>query len=277
MNYVLGLFANLFLDGTAASYIAISGKAILFLPFFAIAFLAISPSIGLLSTFLTLVLMPSPGGLFEIDLMVTAGLCILANSFLKQNWIAWLLLWLVTSIALILFAPGQGGIFAISTLPLVAIVCYQLIRSDRKLLMRAAVTTAVIFCILALFTPLDEMLFGAIRYGAEQSSLNSAAYGVEWFKSRGSQTFLTYPLWEFVRTASIVGSVVIGLLIYRVLVEKKPIDSARFLAYSIPIFLITLLLIPRSAGRIDRSNVSARKHNRLGNLFTLANCLINCI
>ena len=269
VNYVLGLFANLFLDGTAASYMAISGKAILFLPFFAIAFFTISPSIGLLSTFLTLVLMPSPGGLFEIDLMVTAGLCILANSFLKKHPITWLLTWLVTSIALILFAPGQGGVFAISTLPLVAFVGYQLVHSDRKGLMRTAIVTAIIFCILALLTPLDEMLFGAIRYGAEQSSLNSTAYGVEWFKSRGSQTFLTYPLWEFVRTAWIVGSVVIGLLIYRVLVEKKPIDSVRFLAYSIPIFLITLLLIPRSAGRIDPGAMS-----RLGNTTVWVICLL---
>ncbi|MBM0741019.1 hypothetical protein JOY44_05200 [Phormidium sp. CLA17] len=269
VNYVLGLFANLFLDGTAASYMAISGKAILFLPFFAIAFFAISPSIGLMPTFLTLVLMPSPGGLFEIDLMVTAGLCILANTFLKQTPITWLLTWLAISIALILFAPGQGGLFVISTLPLVAFVSYQLIRSDRKALMRTAIVTAIIFCIIALLTPLDEMLLGAIRYGAEQSSLNSTAYGVEWFKSRGSQSFLTYPLWEFVRTAWIVGSVAIGLLIYRVLVEKKSIDTASFLAYSVPIFLITLLLIPRSVGRIDPGSMS-----RLGNTTAWVICLL---
>ncbi len=269
VNYVLGLFANLFLDGTAASYMAISGKAILFLPFFAIAFFAISPSIGLLPTFLTLVLMPSPGGLFEIDLMVTAGLCILANSFLKQRSITWLLSWLIISIALILFAPGQGGLFAISTLPLVAFVSYQALRRDRKILMKTAIVTAITFCVLALLTPFDEMLWGAIRYGAEQSSLNSIAYGVEWFKSRGSHTFLTYPLWEFVRTAWIAASVLIGLLIYRLLIEKKPADTARFLAYSIPIFLITLLLIPRSAGRIDPGNIS-----RLGNTTAWVICLL---
>lgn len=248
---------------------AISGKAILFLPFFIIAFFALYPSIGLLPTFLTLVLMPSPGGLFEIDLMVTAGLCILANSFLKQHPIAWLLTWLITSIASILFAPGQGGVFTISTFPLVAFVVYRLIRGNRKLLIRTAITTAITFCIIALLTPLDEMVFGAIRYGAEQSSLNSTAYGVEWFKSRGSQTFLTYPLWEFIRTAWIVGSVVIGLLIYRVLVEKNPTNPTRFLAYSIPIFLMALLLIPRSAGRIDPGTMS-----RLGNTTVWVICLL---
>lgn len=269
INYVLGLLANLFLDGTAASYLAISGKAILFLPFFTIAFFAISRSIGLLPTFLTLVLMPNPGGLFEIDLMVTAGLCVLANSFFKKPPITWLITWLVTSIALILFSPGQGGVFTISTLPLVAFIFYQSIRRDRKALFRVSIITIIIFCMIGWLTPLDEMLLGALRYGAEQSTLNTTAYGVEWFKSRGSQTFLTYPLWEFVRSSWIVGTVVIGFLFYRFLVEKNPADTAKFLAYSIPIFLITLLLIPRSAGRIDPGSLS-----RLGNTSVWVICLL---
>ncbi len=269
VNYVPGLFANLFMNGEVASYTAVTGKPIMILPFLLIAFLGMAPAIGLLPAFLALLVMPNPGGLFEIDMMVTVGLCVLGEAFVRRRWVNWLGLGLAIAMLLLLFAPGNGGLFVISMLPVAAFVGYQAVRQERRRLVRGAIAAGMILLLLALFTPLAQILLGALRYAAEQSSQNSVAYGIEWFKSHGSQTFLTYPLWEFVRTSWIVVSVAIGLIIYQAIATREPIERNRFLVYAVPIFLITLLLIPRSAGRIDPAALS-----RLGNTSIWVVCLL---
>lgn len=269
VNYVPGLLANLFMDGKAASYIAVAGKPIMFPPFLLIGFLGMAPAIGLLPAFLALLIMPSPGGLFEIDVLVTVQLCLLGVIFSQQRWILWLEVWLLGGLALILFAPGNGGLSMMAMTPIAALVLYKAIRQSPGRLLRAAIATLVGLIWLAGLTPLGAMLGGALRYGAEQSSVNSVAYGIEWFKSRGSHTFLSYSLWEFVRTSWIVISVAIGLIIYQVCVTREPRERLQFLVYALPIFLITLLLIPRSAGRIDPGALS-----RLGNTSIWVACLL---
>jgi len=194
---------------------------------------------------------------------------LLAEFFFKHKPLTWLMLWLTLCIALILFAPGQGGLFTIATFPLAAFMLYKAIREQRKNLMKGAIAITIAALLLALITPLDQMLLGAIRYGAEQSSLNSVAYGAEWFKSVGSNTFLTYPLWEFFRTSWIVVSVLIGLLIYQTIVYRKVAERKRFVIFAIPLFLITILIIPRAAGRIDSGTFS-----RLGLTSVWTMCLV---
>jgi hypothetical protein len=269
VNYVPGLLANLFMNGNATSYIAVAGRPIMFPPFLLIGFLGMAPAIGLLPAFLALLIMPSPGGLFEIDVLVSVQLCLLGVLFGRQRWLLWLGVWLLGGLALILFAPGNGGLSMMATAPIAALVFYKAIRQSPGHLLRAAIVTLVGLPLLVGLTPLGAMLGGALRYGAEQSSVNSVAYGVEWFKSRGSHTFLSYSLWEFVRTSWIVISVAIGLIIYQVCVTREPRERLQFLAYALPIFLITLLLIPRSAGRIDPGNIS-----RLGNTSIWVACLL---
>jgi hypothetical protein len=289
VGYCTGLLANLFLNGDAASYSAIAGKPLLALPFLSVAFWAISRSLGYLPAFLGLLLMPQPDGLFEIDSAVTAGLCLVAEQFLASratqrrpnwHWTIWLMVWASLCVLLILFAPGQGGLFTLSTVPLAGWALYTAIRREPQALWKAAIAVPIVLVLLIWATPLDEMLWGAVRYGLEQSSLNSVAYGVEWYKSRGRQTFLSYPLWELVRIAWIVACVAVGLLLYwgwaRGLTNPKEEPSAenqvqrsRFFAFTIPIFLILVLLIPRSAGRIDPGSIS-----RLGNTSIWALCLL---
>ncbi|MBF2026762.1 MAG: hypothetical protein IGS48_08350 [Oscillatoriales cyanobacterium C42_A2020_001] len=269
VNYVPGLFANLFFSGDAASYLAVASKPILSVPYFAIALPILANTIGLLPAFLALIVMPSPGGLFEIDLLVTAGLCLLANAFVVQHWVRYLVTWLALCPLLILFAPGNGGLFTIATFPLTAIALYQTRRLERRYLLRGAIVVVGVALVLIVFTPLDQMLLGAIRYGLEQSSLNSVAYGYEWFKSRGSQTFLSYSLWELVRASWIVITVGLGLLTYQVVLQRERVQRSRFLAFTVPVLLIAVLLIPRAAGRIDPGSLS-----RLGQTSAWIICLL---
>jgi len=269
INYVPGFLSGLLFNDTAASYLAVAARAPQFLPYIAIAFLVISRSIGALPTFLALALVPNPNNIYEIDLMITVGLCILAEFFLKNRPVTWLGLWLLTCVLLILFAPGQGGLFTIATFPLAAFLLYKAFQSQRQRLIRGAIATLVLSLLLALLTPLDQMLWGALRYGLEQSSLNSVAYGAEWVKSTGSNPFQTYPLWEFFRTSWIVVTVAIGLLIYQVVSQPKTSDNQRFLVFAIPLFLLTLLIIPRAAGRIDSGTFS-----RLGVTSVWTMCLV---
>lgn len=269
INYVPGFLSSLLFNDTAGSYLAVAARAPQHLPYLAIAFLAISRSIGALPTFLALALVPNPNNLYEIDLMITAGLCILAEFFLQKRPVRWLGLWLLTGILLILFAPGQGGLFTIATFPLAAFVGYQAIRWQRPWLMRGAIAAIAGALLLALLTPLDQMLWGALRYGLEQSSLNSVAYGAEWVKSTGSNPFQTYPLWEFFRTSWIVVTVAIGLLVYQIVSQPKTPERQRFLVFAIPLFLLTLLIIPRAAGRIDAGTFS-----RLGVTSAWTMCLV---
>jgi hypothetical protein len=269
VGYATGFLASLFLDGTATSYLAVAGKPLLVLPFLGLTFWAISRSLGYLPTFVLLFLMPNANGATEIDLIVTAALCLLAELFLKKQWTIYLISWAVGCSFLILFAPGQGGIFAAATLLFSGIALYKAWCQERSLLWKSGLILLGVAALLGFATPLGQMLLGAFRYGAEQSSLNSVGYGVEWYKSRGSQTFLSYSLWELVRTSWIVVTVGVGILLYRVWATGQWMTQSRFLVLTVPIFLMMVLFIPRAAGRIGPGSIS-----RLGAMSIWAVCLL---
>ncbi len=268
VNYVPGMLANLFMNGDAASYTAIWGQPLFMLPFLGIGFFLIASAIGFLPAFLALLLFPGANGLFEIDVLVTSGLCILASAFFKRQPVTWLWFWVILVGLLVVFAPGQGGLFLLATVPLAGFMLYRVFWEQRKWLLPNAIALAI-GILLLLLTPVGSAFVGAFRYGIEQSSLNSLSYGIEWIKSRQSQTFLSYPLWELVRTSWIVVSCSIGLLIYRALLQKNTPERQQFLVFAIPIFLLTLLVIPRAAGRIDPG-----PFGRLGNASLWVVCLL---
>ncbi len=269
INYVPGLLANSFLSGEAASYLAVASKALQVLPFITIAFLVLPRSIGILPTVLALILFPTANNLYEIDLMLTVGVCILAELLLKQKPVTWLITWIAICIGLILFAPGQGGLFTAATFPLAVFSGYQAFRGQRQPLGRTEIAVGIILILLIGFTPVGLMLLGALRYGAEQSTINSILWGLPWSKSKGSNTILSYPLWELVRILWIVVSALLGLLIYQSFLNSNKSVRQRFLAFAVPLFLLSLLLIPRAAGRIDIGSPS-----RLGVASVWAVCLV---
>lgn len=269
VNYVPGFLASIFFNDTAESYTAIFGQAVMVLPFLAVGFLVVSQSIGLLPAFLAFVLMPSASGMFEIYILLTAALCYLCDSFLKRLWSRWLLTWGIIGLSLILFAPGQGALFLLATSPLGAVSLYQAIRYEKLKFLYVFITSFLGMAIIAIATPLDQMLLGAIRYGLEQSSTNSTAYGVEWAVSNGSNQFFGYVLWELVRTSWIFVGIAAALLLYRILPDKTWPNRKRFCTFAVPIVLSAVLWIPRAAGRIDPASFS-----RLGEASVWFICLL---
>ena len=182
VNYVPGFLASLFFNTNTAfsgafSWITgISAYPLLLLPYLSLGFWVVSKTIGTLPAFLAFLLMTSSNGLSEIDTVVTVCLCLWGNLFLKQQWSCWLNVWAVTGVALLLFAPGQAGLLLLATSPLGAFALVQAICQRRSLIFLVGVGSFLLGLLLWL-TPLGKMLFGALRYAAEQSSVNSIAYG----------------------------------------------------------------------------------------------------
>ncbi len=275
INYVPGFLANLSF-GNNASFSAAFGwttgiyaNPFLLLPYLSLGFLVVSQTIGTLPAFLAFLLMTSSNGVSEIDTVVTVCLCLWGNFFLKRQWSRWLAIWAVTGIALLLFAPGQAGLLLLSTSPLAAFALVQAIRKERRSLISLGCGGSFLLGLLLWLTPLGKMLFGALRYAIEQSSINSIAHGIRWASSRATNPNLSYSLWEVMRTSWILVGLVAGLLLFRAIVDKTWAVRGRYAVFAIPIVLLTVLFIPRAAGRIDPGAFS-----RLGIASTWSICLL---
>jgi len=275
INYVPGFLANLFFGNSAFFGAAFSwttgiyANPFLLLPYLSLGFLVVSQTIGTLPAFLAFLLMTSSNGVSEIDTVVTVCLCLWGNLFLKRQWSRWLAIWAVTGIAFLLFAPGQAGLLLLSTSPLAAFALVQAIRKERRSLISLTCGGSFLLGLLLWLTPLGKMLFGALRYAIEQSSINSIAYGIRWASSRDTNPNLSYSLWEVMRTSWILVGLVAGLLLFRAIVDKTWAVRGRYAIFAIPIVLLTVLFIPRAAGRIDPGAFS-----RLGIASTWSICLL---
>lgn len=269
VNYVFGLFASLFFDGTAIAYQVTNASGLLILPYLSITFLALARAIGTMPAFLACLLMPMGNGVSEIDCIVTVVLCSLSSAFLKWQPSQWLSVWGTASVALLLFAPGQGGLLILAMLPLAGFAFAKAALKERQRLIVVVAGWLLLLLLLSLTTPLGKMLLGAVRYGVEQSSINSVAHGIPWSDSAGTNPVLSYSLWEMVRTAWMLVGMTAGLLLFRAVVDKAWAERYRYAVLGLPIFLLMVLFIPRAAGRIDSGNIS-----RLGIASTWAVCLL---
>ncbi len=275
INYVPGFLANLFFGnstflGAAFSWTTgIYANPFLLLPYLSLGFLVVSQTIGTLPAFLAFLLMTSSNGVSEIDTMVTVCLCLLGNLFLKRQWSRWLAIWVTIGVAFLLFAPGQAGLLLLSTSPLAAFALVQAIRKERRSLISLTCGGGFLLGLLFWLTPLGKMLFGALRYAIEQSSINSVAYGIRWASSRDTNPNLSYSLWEVMRTSWMLVGLVAGLLLFRAIVDKTWTVRGRYAVFAIPIVLLTVLFIPRVAGRIDPGVLS-----RLGIASVWSICLL---
>ena len=269
VNYMTGLLAHLFFDGTAIAHQIVNLSGLVILPYLSLSFLVLARTIGIMPAFLASLLMSASNGLAEIDCMVTVVLCLSGRAFLKRPWTQWLIGWGTASLALLLFAPGQGGLLILAMLPLVGFALVRAAFKERRQLLIAATTGLLILLLVSLVTPLGKMLLGAVRYGVEQSSINSVANGIAWSRSAGSNSMLSYPLWEVIRIAWVLVGLTAGLLLFRAVVDKAWVERQRYVTFGLPIFLLMVFFIPRAAGRIDPGLLS-----RLGAASEWAVCLL---
>lgn len=273
VNYLVGPLANLFYSHTAVGYQAVigtvAGSPLWIFPFLCISFAALSRTIGLMPAFVGCLLMTINNGLSEIDSIMVSALCLLGSAFFAKSWTKWLLLWGVTGLSLFLFAPAQAGLLLFSTFPITAFVLFQAIRKERPQLLKLCAIALPIFLLTCGLTPLGKMLFGAVRYLREQSSINSVAHGIAWSLSRNANPLLSYSIWETIRFAWIPIGIFAALLLLRAFLDKTWAERDRVMVFGIPILLLTVLLIPRAVGRIDPTVFS-----RPGAASTMAVCLL---
>lgn len=248
MNYLPGAVSSLFFDGTAATFSA--GTSYLYLIVVIVILPVLARSIGRGPALVALLLAPGANGLSEIDLVVTAFLCLMAAGYLRWGPVRWLMISYWCAVALLLYAPGQGALAMIAVFPLVIGALYRGWTTARRPLLRGLGATLVASALLAALTPIGKMVFGAIRYGAEQSAVNSVAHSIGWSDSFGK--FDVNPwLFEISRASWLIVAMLAGLLVMKELTAQSVERRRRVFAYALPILILTVLYIIRAAGRID--------------------------
>lgn len=256
VNYVFGGLLELLFDGKASSYNAVT--PFLYAALLWLALPAIGRTLGRGIAFLALLLFPYLNGISDIDLVVTAVLCVLWAGFGRWRPATWLGAWVLIQTALVLFAPGQGALATVAMAPLGLFMAYRMKEGETQGWKAAAAAVGALLVVAAL-TPLGPMVAGAIRYGMEQSSVNSIAHGVEWTQGFGKSA--TNPwLFELMRTSWLLAALWAGVLVWRAFRQDDGAWRRRVLMYALPILLLSVLFIVRAAGRIDADG----SHSRLG-------------
>lgn len=243
-----GLIAEEGLGGTYASYAYTNSQHVFLISL--LMFIAIRPLVGTWGAFLLVVLTPI-GPLSEIDAVLTAGFALLAWAYFSWTPTAWLLLWVVLGTLGVLFAPGQGGLMVLATLPLGAARAMAAFHIEPGRFAVAVLTLAVTL-VFILSTPVGDAVLGAVRYAMEQSAINSQAYGIPWRLSLGQWEAGKGAFYEVARNSWLLVTVGIAVSAWVVFRSDHPLEEKRrFLVVAVPIIILGLLFVLRAWGRID--------------------------
>jgi hypothetical protein len=255
INYLPGLFSSIFFDGTATSFEAASPFVGAF--YLLLCYPIVAKSIGIFPAFIAFLLMPLANGYSEIDVLMTAALCVLCETYLRRSAATWLPIWCSVGIAAVLAGTGSGGLLVLATMPLALVATYQAGKSDRRRLFKNGGIFLITMGVVSFITPFGYMLYGAIRYGLEQSSINSIANGIEWSQSwHAAGVPINQWLWEIARSSWILVGIISGMAIINLLTSGFREGQKRGLVFAFPIFALTILFIFRAAGRIDAEGMS---------------------
>lgn len=252
INYLDGLFSSIFFDGTAINYY--SSRAIQYLFVLLITFPVIKYFVGPFISFFIFLFMPFINGLSEIDIFVTFFICFLCYLHNKVSSYSWIIFYALLSLAILVYAPGQGGLAIIATFPIFIYKIYELyaFKNLKIILLTAFILLLIVLSIAS--SHFGHVVYGALRYGIEQSSINSVAHGIPWINSFSSGK-VTY-LFEIFRSLWILIPLLSGSIIFYYFQDKKnfKISSYNFLILSI--FILSSLYVIRAAGRIDAGSPS---------------------
>jgi hypothetical protein len=194
--------------------------------------------------FLILLFFPYINNISEIDLIVSSFvLASVLTLKLKRRILAGSILGFLSAVT-IMYAPGQGGL---ATLAVVAGTAFASLREPKSLLYRAI---GFLLCQLTLVSApiVGSVYWGAIRYGLEQSQMNSVANGIPWGLTFGTSSF-NGMAFEFIRSFWIF--VPILLILFLLLSWNKITPDPVQLALGISLAILTFLFIFRALGRID--------------------------
>jgi hypothetical protein len=133
-NYTSGLMSAWLFDGSAASLQ--TAQSVSRVLYWAITVPILARPLGVIGALIASLLMAPPNGYSEVDTLVTAGLVIVVQTYLTRRPATFLGVWGLVGTALVLIAPGQGGLLVLATLPLGTPAIVAAWSSDRRRLIR---------------------------------------------------------------------------------------------------------------------------------------------
>lgn len=253
MNYLPGTFADIFFDGTAASFPA--AQSLVIYLFGLAIFWIVAALIGAGLAWVPILFIPT----FPLSWSVTAvffGVILLQR--LRERLFMWLLVWVCLGVAAVFLAPAQGAAFVLATIPFGLYIVYRVFQEHRRALLVLIAGIIFIFALLAIVTPLPQVFLGMLQYVIENSSVNEIAYGLPW------RNAVSAPVMELTR----MGWVFIPVIAIWFALEER-MRNGRFnigVPFLIAVFF-PVLILGYTMGRIDPG------HSRMGYLtvwlFTL--------
>lgn len=249
VNYVPGFLSWLFYDNTLAS------QSLVFNQFSAIyifiAFFAFRLVLGDFIAFLTVVSVSGfTGGLTGGIIISIASLAILYKSAITNEYLRTFWIWIGLSLLTSLFYVAEGSMFVIATLPFALWLLYKSYRQSIKNLAISLGVFILTAGLLVILTNIETMALGAAEYLVAQAGVNDVAHGIAWKlpTSDISQAVTSGYFWQIIRFSWVLLIIPILIILVRNQFAKYSIE---FQFTLIALFIISVLMIPRAAGRID--------------------------
>lgn len=249
VNYVPGFFSWLFYDNSLAS------QSLVFNQFAAIyifiAFFAFRPVLGDFIAFLTVVSVSGfMGGLTGGIILSIASLAILFKSATTSKYLQTFWTWVGLSLLTSLFYVAEGSMFVIATIPFAFWLLYKSYRQSIKNLAISFGVFILVAGLLVIFTNIESIALSAADYLVAQAGVNDVAHGIAWKlpTSDISQAVTSGYLWQIIRFSWVLLLIPILIILIRNQFKQHSIE---FQFTLIALFIISVLMIPRAAGRID--------------------------
>jgi hypothetical protein len=248
VNYFPGMFSSLVFGGAPATIGA--AYPFIYAVIAGLAFFALQPVLGIGGVFIALLLGPFANGIGEIDLAVSIFLATFCWGWSKWRVERWLVAFAVCGVAILLYAPGQGALVLVACAPLALGALWRLYRTSLRWMLQMLAGILGVTTVIFALTPLGKMVLGALRYGVEQSQINSMAHGINWNASFGTESINAWAF-ELLRASFVLVAMWAAVLVFKALFERDRALGKRVLTYALPILIISLLFVIRAAGRID--------------------------
>ena len=244
-----GFISLMFYDGTAASIgeaDRLAGTLTMFAAFLALRIYTGSLGLAYIST----LLFGTISNNLNLLILVPFFCLWLKGSNLKPQ--VWVMMWLISSLILILLVPPQGLLAVVASSPLVALYLYRARNVDWK---RELLILILLVSALVVFTPVPGMLFGSIRYVFENGPINQIAYGLPWAWSLDwAIPERIKIISEFFRMSWIWIPVVALALSIAMLRQRESLPY--LIGVALPVLLFASLMTPYTLGRIDPAAMS---------------------
>ncbi len=208
-----GFLGSALFGGAPASFSA--AYPVIYAALAAIAIPVLRPLLGMGGVMVALLLGPlaHPEQIGEIDLGVSIFLLRFAGvAALAARSLAGRARGCSRPAAALCAGPGGAGIAGCAPLAFAAL--WSLYQADRRRLGLLLLGIGGVLALLFGLTPLGKMFYGALRYGAEQSQINSVAHGIQWRMSFGAEGLNPWAF-ELMRASFVLVAMWAGVLVFK--------------------------------------------------------------